>query len=1060
MRSYRFLLVCITLIFCLHFTVAAPQPAVRRQDDNPSDRSQTPTVTSSPRPSATRTSSDADADTPSSTAESRRVSSSSAVPTSSVEVSTSMQVPATSMAAPEPTSSADADTENPLPLLPILTPAMGITGVILMLSGLAFTIIGFKNKWVYVFGSAAYLSALAVTVLIVYLMNPPVSNGVQGGFFVAAFFTGIIFGGVSLVFPDITEGFGCLLGGYCLSMWFLCLKSGGLITSVTGRAIFIGCMSAGAYCLSFSHHTRKYGLIASIAFSGATATILGIDCLSRAGMKEFWLYLWALNDDVFPLNTDTYPVTKNIKAELAGIVIIAVLGVVSQLRVWNLVKEHREKTVAQQVEKQQDQDMEEEALGRRIEDSFHKERAQWEAAYGDKSVQESSVASSILSPKYSASIRERELATDNLELVDMAKSSVMRSPTSATPAGTTVTVAVLNDDIQQIDAQGNPITYKKVASLAGSDGDQKDLPATPQVLADQVTKGRSLRPSSVPPPPAVIPLPFKVPDEEEVKSEEDDRASVSAVAETETVSLSGRRSMSKRISDMSNLRQPANQRNSRYVSESQEDLMNVPHDEDDRASSIAATLDDDNYDASLRQLSPPHSPIGTEHNTTRAESPAASVQAEDVQSKSEMQNQPDEEAMETDLTATEAAAPGAVAAPTRPAIRQSLTSSTDPKPAEASAMRPTRRDSRFRADTLVSSAKGNSEGEQSKFSSEKALSQSSRTEIDASHGGSLKESSLPRFSKVALSYRTNEWAKHLQTADLPELDDLAVPSSPGAALEDGTEEAAAPVSDEIAAPLIESQRNSKRMSTASRNKPYLARSTSISQQSLAEQQSMSRSQSVLSSRVLSRSNSGTQLDALSPLPTNTLLGQRENLMRNRVSSHSFSPLPSPGLTLLEQNEQDDMTLAQRRQILKLGPSSPVLQEQPPLVSPRRAPPSAAQKWQKKGWAGQSMAPGFDSHQPQRTPSSQSTRKREDLYADWRENMRDVTPPETAAYIAEQQRAALLNDRRQKELDRQQREAAQQQRASLMDNMMRSGQMLDAHREAMRKMQANANKRAA
>jgi hypothetical protein len=83
-----------------------------------------------------------------------------------------------------------------------------------------------------------------------------------------------------------------------------------------------------------------------------------------------------------------------------------------------------------------------------------------------------------------------------------------------------------------------------------------------------------------------------------------------------------------------------------------------------------------------------------------------------------------------------------------------------------------------------------------------------------------------------------------------------------------------------------------------------------------------------------------------------------------------------------------------------------------------------------------------------------------LYADWRENIRDVTPPQTAAYIAEQQRAALLNDRRQKEIERQQREAVQQQRASMMDNMMRSGQMLDAHREAMRKMQANANKRAA
>lgn len=146
---------------------------------------------------------------------------------------------------------------------------------------------------IYVFGSAAYLTALAVTVLIVYLMSPPVANAIQGAFFVAALVTGVIFGVLSLVFSDITEGFGCLLGGFCLSMWFLSLRDGGLIASATGRAIFIGCMSAGGYSVSFSHYTRTYGLIVSIAFSGATATILGIDCLAGAGWKEFWLYLWS-----------------------------------------------------------------------------------------------------------------------------------------------------------------------------------------------------------------------------------------------------------------------------------------------------------------------------------------------------------------------------------------------------------------------------------------------------------------------------------------------------------------------------------------------------------------------------------------------------------------------------------------------------------------------------------------------------------------------------------------------------------------------------------------------
>jgi hypothetical protein len=145
----------------------------------------------------------------------------------------------------------------------------------------------------YVFASAAYLSSLAVTVLIVYLMNPPVSNAVQGGFFVAATVTGLIFGGLALVFSDITDGLGCLLGGFCLSMWLLSLKEGSIMPSAGGRAIFIGCMSAAGYALSWSHYTRNYGLIASIAFSGATITMLGVDCFSGAGWKEFWLYIWS-----------------------------------------------------------------------------------------------------------------------------------------------------------------------------------------------------------------------------------------------------------------------------------------------------------------------------------------------------------------------------------------------------------------------------------------------------------------------------------------------------------------------------------------------------------------------------------------------------------------------------------------------------------------------------------------------------------------------------------------------------------------------------------------------
>lgn len=129
-------------------------------------------------------------------------------------------------------------------------------------------------------------------------MNPPVTDAVQGAFFVAAAITGLIFGALALVFADITDGLGCLLGGFCLSMWLLSLKAGGLIESTSGRAIFIGSMSAAGYAFSWSHYTRNYGLIGSISFSGATISMLGVDCFSGAGWKEFWLYLWSKSNHI------------------------------------------------------------------------------------------------------------------------------------------------------------------------------------------------------------------------------------------------------------------------------------------------------------------------------------------------------------------------------------------------------------------------------------------------------------------------------------------------------------------------------------------------------------------------------------------------------------------------------------------------------------------------------------------------------------------------------------------------------------------------------------------
>ena len=172
-----------------------------------------------------------------------------------------------------------------LPLTPEITPGWGVAGIFLLLSGLVYTLIGVKNRWIHTFLSTAYLAALGITILIVYVMNVPVSNGLQGGYVAAVICSSCALATASVFFKELTEGFGCAVGGFSVSMWLLTLKSGGLLVTTASKAIFMSVFTLVGFAFYFSHFTRDWALMTMIAFGGATVTILGVDCYSRAGMK-------------------------------------------------------------------------------------------------------------------------------------------------------------------------------------------------------------------------------------------------------------------------------------------------------------------------------------------------------------------------------------------------------------------------------------------------------------------------------------------------------------------------------------------------------------------------------------------------------------------------------------------------------------------------------------------------------------------------------------------------------------------------------------------------------
>ncbi|USW51794.1 hypothetical protein Slin15195_G051130 [Septoria linicola] len=363
-----------------------PKPHLRaRQDeaatttaiDNAPSRTERETGrTPTPTDSASRTSDNEESRTTSNSLETGDVT--SAITATPIE--TSLPIPTTNAILPD---GSDRD-PNVLPIQPTITPALGVAGALLMIAGLALGFVGIKHRPTQTFLSTSLLIALGIEVLIVYLMRPPVSNAVQGAYLIAGAVGGCALGALALIFKEVSEGFGCLLGGFCLAMWLLVLSPGGLIKNKVGKIILIGLFCAASFSLYISRFTRVYGIIVCTSFAGAYAFILGIDCFSKAGLKEFWLYIWDLNEDAFPLFTDTYPINRDMRAEIAAVIIIAFFGILSQIKIWKIVKEQKAKREADRLAEQEARDAEEEMVGRDVEAQVARERGAWEGTYEGK----------------------------------------------------------------------------------------------------------------------------------------------------------------------------------------------------------------------------------------------------------------------------------------------------------------------------------------------------------------------------------------------------------------------------------------------------------------------------------------------------------------------------------------------------------------------------------------------------------------------------------------------------------------------------------------------------
>ncbi|KPM41562.1 hypothetical protein AK830_g5044 [Neonectria ditissima] len=977
-----------------------------------------------------------------------------------------------------------------LPLKPRITPGWGVAGVIMLLTGVAYALIGIKNKWIHTFFSTAYVAALGVAVLIVYVMDDTVSDALQGGYVVAVVVAGCGLGAASIMFRELLEGLGCALGGFCVSMWLLCLVSGGLLKSVAPRAVFIACFTVGGFAFYFSRYTRDWALIVMIAFTGSTVTVLGIDCFSRAGLKEFWAWIWDLNEDLFPLGGQaTYPVTKGIRVETAAIIIIFMMGVISQIKLWKIVREQREKRAEDFAEGQRNLRAEEEIVGREIERANARERRQWERTYG------SGEASSTLSPNSEngdgvsekrlrsshTGSSQRQSSVEAIEMSDLA--DTQRTPKPATTASVManeqkkderVTVRVASDDISRAPSVRESNDKAIVApsddqtsTFIGSE-DERRAPV-PQSFA-----------------PKVVPLPFIVPVADDTISEAD-RSSVATFADDDdgqTPTIGPRHSLAQRLSRLSHgsaeLLRSFSHRSGRpnddFAEEhngSTEDLVVPgPRPRDDDNGSMAATVDDESVSAGNRR----------------------SLPISDIPKSIEIT---------AELSDREMLSP--------PLGEQAKLQDMDAKSTG----------NHSRADLSEDHA---SEGQAKTKSAVSATS--ARV--------SLTKERLPRsLSRVALSYRTNEWAKHLSNAEAPHLEDIRItepqaqePPAPvfveelQKSADEGTPAPAITRSDSqvsnmsfslpkrstkqnVPAALAiltgDSQNRSPGTTPTSGGMPRSSstglRRTSGGFEPIAEERDTYLQATTIPEEAGMRSSSSTPPTHLtnshrsitpglvSYSSPQTLLGQREMVVRNksqgnlvastsdlnlyRASSDVGSLSNYPMYAAAVGADADDLPLSQRKQLMRQN-----------SLNPMSSTPSLARL--SGGHEASVAEKPFESHQPQRVSTVTSPAAREAALSHFRQSvahdLRSGTPvinntgretPFTPNSLlgggreAEVQRNIDMGRNilmGQKEAEAQRRETEQRQKEwndRVFDERMRNGDLLEVHREAMRKMQKHA-----
>lgn len=745
---------------------------------------------------------------------------------------------------------------------------------------------------------------------------------------------------------------------------------------------------------------------------------------------------------MFPLNTNTYPHTRGMRVEIAIILLITALGIMSQMKLWRILKERRDQKRAQKQKEQEDVERLDEDVGRRVQEEDSKARAEWEKIYGNAeasgggSPRDSGVATSSTESKPISMDEDRskkELDT-LLEQEEMTKGNDMH-----------VGGKVAEEDTEQY-GENYTVPEPPSSELQSLPGEPASLREVGEGPIEQFEEHEAPLPVGPSPPPVLFQhhVPY-LPKEEEY---DEDVMSLATYADTTTHDVHPKELVKIDYEALEDVSQHVPiSGDYAGVEKSSEPNGSAPN----KVTLVAESFSGEGGGETIVVGS------GEEQqaNIHAREQPDVSKELQSTDTSNELQlANNSNESQETEP------------------CEQGSTSIEDPK-----------------VGSIIS-------GER-RISSINSGDKSNSPPVSLSDLDALQN----HCSRIHKTYRTNEWAKHLADAEVVELDDL----SPY--IEEGSpEEQPVPVLitqlQETAIPERRKSRREFQEPPPSVRAPlsFAVAATTTTQHVSSYSQlhpqhtaplpptvsvvppppatgvpSPLVSKSVLRQSSVSAIPEGepaakadkliTQQSvtpppisrAMSPTPQipyeNTLIGRRESILKMRPSlliqdqmirSASPSgyqsppaigdPVPTYNMNTGRLANTDDIPLSQRRELLLNNQAGvqPQSRSQTPMpqISPRSsfglAPPS---------------------------PTTSASKQGQRLHS-WRESLKqDVQISQ--AHWSERKAQHALNEKQQVAIYKREKEAEKAQRDALVEERMRMPDMLNAHREALRKLQAAA-----